>query len=156
MSTNEIERAIEDHERFLERGRELLDRFRSLIEKHCGPEKPEQWEPEGGNYFVDSDGNVEYAGTSFPETSEFGVERPVEQHAEQARDLMRTHNRALAYVQEHAPDWDGGDPHTVHYFGGYLVSPWNEGIHPPIGSVIGPEWVMQKLADDLNSGRVKL
>lgn len=117
--------------------------------------EPEKWEPEGGRFFVEADGSIQDY-KSWPEYKTFGTERPTRELAEKARDAMRVHNRALAYVHEHAPDWDGSSPYAVWYDGNNRAYRTIDADHPDIGVVVGPEWVMQKLADDLNSGRVEL
>ena len=126
-------------------------------------EQKEQWEPEGGRFYIANNGEI----ANFPSTEgtrKFGTERPTASQAERARDLMRVHNRALAYVQEHAPDWDGSKPHALVWGDGigkwmassssYLKDRTRQSF--PVGAVIGPEGVIHKLAEDLNSGRVKL
>lgn len=116
-------------------------------------QKQEQWEPEGGEWFVEGDGDV---GSLHTEESfrQFGAERKTQDLAHRAAVAMRRHNRALAYVHEHAPEWDGEDPWFVakaeiNYY------PDRAGFHR-LGLVTGPEHVMRQLADDLNSGRVVL
>lgn len=128
---------------------------RKCAELRAELERTEEWEPEGGDYYVSTTGNIGHLSSEY-EGKAFGTERPTFSQAEQARDIMRIHNRALAYVQEHAPDWDGGNPVTV--FQDDVDGEWmvNEDTIPSIGAVTGPEDVMRKLADDLNSGRVKL
>mgnify|MGYP003645095204 CR=1 FL=1 len=74
-------------------------------------EKPKQWEPRGGGYWVCGWGNVFHSperDTCAPtrRTSKFGVERQTAEAAEKASDAMRTHNRLLAYVDEFGGDWE--------------------------------------------------
>ena len=74
-------------------------------------EKPKQWEPRGGGYWVCGWGNVFHSperDTCAPtrRTSKFGVERQTAEAAEKASDAMRTHNRLLAYVDEFGDNWE--------------------------------------------------
>jgi hypothetical protein len=67
-------------------------------------EKPKQWEPRGGGYWVLHWGDV--LGGHSDRTSKFGVERQTAKAAEKASAAMRTHNRLLAYVDEFGGDWE--------------------------------------------------
>ena len=129
----------------LERELEALKRARA---------EPEKWDPVGGDWTIGGEGGIRNA-SRYPEFAAFGTERPTRELAEKARDKMRVHNRALAYVHEHAPDWDGTDPWSVFSLDG---GDYFAGKSDPtaIGEVTGPQYVMKKLADDLNSGRVTL
>lgn len=140
-------------EDFVQKWEELereLDRLEAELER------TEEWEPEGGDYYVSTTGNIGHLSSEY-EGKAFGTERPTFSQAEQARDLMRTHNRALAYVQEHAPDYEFIE-HDAYAVESDERDGWElvDASCKPIGAVIGPQRVMQKLADDLNSGRVKL
>ena len=68
-------------------------------------EKPKQWEPRGGDWWVSGSGNV-LAGGSINRTCKFGVERQTAEAAEKASAAMHTHNRLLAYVDEFGGDWE--------------------------------------------------
>tara|TARA_R110000765_G_scaffold386117_1_gene478031 strand:- start:6 stop:431 length:426 start_codon:yes stop_codon:yes gene_type:complete len=61
-------------------------------------EKPKQWEPRGGGYWVRI--------PTIDNACKFGVERQTAEAAEKASDAMRTHNRLLAYVDEFGGDWE--------------------------------------------------
>ena len=116
--------------------------------------EPEKWDPVGGDWSIGGEGGIRNA-PRYPEFAAFGTERPTRELAEKARDKMRIHNRALAYVHEHAPEWDGTNPWSVFSLDG---GDYFAGKSDPtaIGEVTGPQYVMKKLADDLNSGRVVL
>lgn len=66
---------------------------------------PMQWEPEGGDFFIDPDGQVTY-GESSDNYKRFGTERKTREAAERAAIEMRKFNRLLAYRDEFAPDYD--------------------------------------------------
>ena len=105
-------------------------------------EEQKEWEPEGG----------EHTATAI-------MARPTREQADRAAEKMRIYNRALAYVDEHAPDWDGDDPYDVAFDENadeWAAIPIETSNQKRVGAVTGPAWVMQKLAKDLNSGRVKL
>lgn len=134
----------------LERELEALKQARRA--EQAEPAPVEKWEPEGGEYWIHGSGRVRN-GSSDPDFAAFGTERPNRELAEDARDKMRAHNRALAYVDELEPDWDGSDPYAVSFCGTrYTAEPHTN----EIGTVTGPRWVMERLADDLNTGRVEL
>ena len=134
----------------LERELEALKRARAA------ESELDKWEPEGGNWTIGGEGSIRRA-PAYSDFAAFGTERPTRELAEKARDAMRVHNRALAYVHELAPGWDGTGAHAVEYVG--TTHPrWVALLsnHTSVGTVTGPRHVMQKLADDLNSGRVVL
>ena len=127
-------------------------------------ERTEEWEPEGGGYLIAEDGEIHdmrdvICSADDEQICRFGVLRATRQQAQSARTLMRIHNRALAYVQEHAPDFDPAKDEAWEI---YWESDESEYRPVPtcgvsvIGAVIGPAGVMHKLSADLNSGRVKL
>jgi len=125
-----------------------------MVRAEIHPPEPVKWEPESGNYRIWADGDI------LPYKSVYdyrinGAERPTRELAEKARDAMRVHNRALAYVHEHAPDWDGSEPWSIYKYSDDEYRSFRDTM-PEIGTVLGPQWVMQKLAGDLNSGRVEL
>ena len=130
--------------------REQMERLETELER------TEEWGPEGGDYFIAPGASVLNC-PSWEGARKFGSDRPTLEQAERARDLMRIHNRALAYVQEHAPDYEfyEDDAFAVELD---EIGEW-EAVSArcqPVGAVIGPKRVMEQLAADLNSGRVKL
>lgn len=134
----------------LEAARRELEAAQAAYEAEC-----RQWEPEGGGCRIREEGYVVKYLPSRDSARQFGTERPTRQLAEQARDAMRIHNRALAYVHDHAPEWDGSDPWGVIY--SRVHGKWVEyATYGCIGTVTGPLNVMERLAEDLNSGRVRL
>ena len=125
-------------------------------------EKPKQWEPKGGDWWVDTSGIArEYE--SSPCTIKFGVERQTAEAAEKASAAMRTHNRLLAYVDEFGgdweADWEGKSCHQnycVQYFNHGKT--WDVGRHTVrvSGAVYMSRDCAKDLAAKLNSGEVTL
>lgn len=123
--------------------------------------KPDKWEPQGGEWFVHSNGTVHYC-ESHDTTRIAGVEYPAKELAEYVADQMRQHNRLLAYVLEHAPDWravwDGEQQNWfVYYDEEYNKWDCAYGLSTRgVERIYMPEHVAKQLVDDLNSGRVVL
>ena len=125
-------------------------------------EKPKQWEPKGGDYWVDTSGIArEYEST--PCTIKFGVERQTLEAAEKASAAMRTHNRLLAYVDEFGGDWvaDWEDADQAKYclFYDYSRREWDIKTtyeYCVSGTVYMSPNCALELADKLNSGEVVL
>lgn len=62
--------------------------------------KPKQWEPQGGEYLILTDGNV-YKNKSVPYSRLFGSEYQTKEQAEWASKQMRSFNHLLCYIAEH-------------------------------------------------------
>lgn len=120
--------------------------------------KVDKWSPQGGDWFVNSDGRVLNFSTTI-ETKVFGMERTTEQLAEKHLKRLKEFNMIAAYVDEFAPDFEPewgvncnnyficyDEDHKVYYFGahGLLNSHF----------IYMPKHVAIQLVDDLNSGRV--
>ena len=126
-------------------------------------EKPEQWEPKGGYWWVDTSGIANWEYESTPCTIKFGVERQTLEAAEKASDAMRTHNRLLAYVDEFGGDWEADweeahqVKHTVYY--DYASSSWSVATKRMTrlsGAVYMSQDCAVGLRDKINSGEVVL
>ncbi len=127
------------------------------------PPKPKKWEPEGGSYYVMTNGVVDNGLPSTDDTRLFGTEYPTEELAQRASKVMRSHNRLLAYVLEHAPDWEADWSDTNQKKWRII---WNErgdkyqnifNIRSLfLGTVYMPAEVSRELVDKLNSGEVEL
>ena len=125
-------------------------------------EKPKQWEPRGGGYWVCAWGDV--FGDPIARTSKFGAERQTAKAAEKASAAMRTHNRLLAYVDEFGGDWeadwgDHGQPKYYVYYCYYHTLGWC--MHQAYSTNIGGTVYMSRecaegLVAKLNSGEVVL
>ena len=125
-------------------------------------EKPKQWEPRGGDYWVCAWGDV-FGGDQIARTSKFGVERQTAKAAEKASAAMRSHNRLLAYVDEFGGDWeaDWGDIKQLKYSVCYgcISKIWERNDYRTlytIGTVYMSKDCAAKLAGKLNSGEVVL
>ena len=126
-------------------------------------EKPEQWEPRGGDWWVSVSGNIFSGGTS-PVEIKFGAVRRTIEAAEKASAAMRTHNRLLAYVDEFGgdweADWEGKNRHRnycVQYSN--LLKTWDVAGRYTVrvsGAVYMSKDCAEGLADKLNSGEVRL
>lgn len=120
-----------------------------------------KWEPKKGAHCVTRQGSVELC-VSVNEACKFGIERSTHDLAIRAASKMRAFNRLLAYVDEHAPDYDPGWGNTLPKYFVYFSFTRNEYVvgneysSRDIAKVYMPEKVAEKLAEDLNSGRVVL
>ena len=120
---------------------------------------PEKWEPKGGGWFVDYEGDAVCC-PSDELTKEFGVERKTHKQAEKAAKAMRAHNRLLAYVAEFAPDWEPDwrcedcEAHCIKLVGGVYEYEYN--VYERVGTVYMPYDVAIELCRKLNSGEVEL
>ena len=124
-------------------------------------EKPKQWEPRGGDWWVAVSGNIFSGGTSPVEINNGAVRRTINA-AEKASAAMRTHNRLLAYVDEFGGDWeaDWSDTHKnycVYYT--HLRMTWAVTMSSSVctsGAVYMSQDCAEGLVDKLNSGEVVL
>lgn len=119
-----------------------------------------KWEPIGGPWAVNTTGTVEYWNSNGRRF--FGCERKTKEQAEKAAKKMRTFNRLLAYVDEHAPDYEADwSKNGKNYFVcfDHDIKKWKVEYdlqEEDAAQVYMPKEVAIKLADDLNSGRVEL
>lgn len=120
-----------------------------------------KWEPKHGPYYVCSSGEI----TAIPQrqTDDNGVTRLTRKQAEKAAKKMRTFNRLLAYVDEHAPDYvpDWDDQYEKKYYVYYdnSSSGWSlsyDQTDQTAGTVYMPKEVANELSNKLNNGRVEL
>ena len=125
-------------------------------------EKPAQWEPRGGGYWVCGWGDV-FDGEPITRTSKFGVERQTAEAAEKASAAMRTHNRLLAYVDEFGgdweADWENSEQLKYRVYYGYISKLWGRDFSQTLctnGTVYMSKDCAEGLAAKLNSGEVVL
>ena len=145
----------------IEEMKQRIAEMEALVSNQQEKVEVKQWQPIGGEWWVDSEGDV-LAGMSIDETRQFGMERPTKEQAEKARDEMRVYHRLLAYVHEHAPDYEY-NPDDDNY---YIENNLDEGVgyyridwdcnYKRVGLVYMPEDVAEELCRKLNSGEVVL
>lgn len=122
-----------------------------------------KWRPEGGLWLIHDGGYVGKTSRNFDNERNFGTLRKNKEQAEKARDKMRVFNRLLAYVDEHAPDyepdWGASNEKKWFVFYDHPAKQWDVGyctlVQRP-SCIFMPNEVAIKLADDLNSWRVVL
>lgn len=115
-----------------------------------------KWEPEGGLWTIEHNGNVTEADT-VKGYRLFGTERKTKQQAEAARDKMRTFNRLLVYVDEHKKVSEQenciifydriGERYELSAVTGEMLAPYEIKMSGRVA---------RQLCDDLNSGRFEL
>jgi hypothetical protein len=127
-------------------------------------EKPKQWEPRSGGYWVCAWGDV-FCDDPVEDsrTSKFGVKRQTAKAAEKASAAMRTHNRLLAYVDEFGGDWeaDWADLKKNKYYVQYYTQSktWEMGSRCTVcvsGTVHMSRECAEGLVAKLNTGEVVL
>ena len=131
MNTNSLEQNIERMEK-------------ELAEMKAKLKAGEKWEPKGGDWYVTQC-------TSYQ----------TKQQGDIASKLMRERNRIIQYVLEHVPDWKfefykSGGNYYINFNHGSVEWRYGVAIRDESQDIYMPEWVAEKLADDLNSGRVEL
>jgi hypothetical protein len=133
--------------------------LRAIID---APDEGEQWVPRG-KWYVRESGEVLKGYGGWDLVEDFGNYFLTEEMAEKAAIAMRKHNRILAYVLEHAPDYtpDWENFHDIKWFVLYNFETgdwemdWNAGNCLP-GVTYMPEDVATQLRKDIKSGRVVL
>ena len=145
----------------IEEMKQKITELESLVNTQQEKVDVKQWEPVGGEWYIDYSGDVGEAPSS-EECRKFGMERPTEEQAQKARDEMRVYHRLLAYVHEHAPDYEfkvGGDNCYIEIYAGCGTSEYEferGGDYKKVGLVYMPEDVAEELCRKLNSGEVVL
>lgn len=123
--------------------------------------KIDKWEPKGGKWYVDILGRAN-KNHSIKESRLSGLEYQTKEQAEKARDLMRSHNRQIAWLMENddgwVADWNSNKQHKFYI----LYSCYDkEFIVHCISTIKGASIVYMsennafKLADLLNDGIVE-
>ena len=119
----------------------------------------QKYEPEYGDYCICGAGNIFKAAALANEYKVCGRAFNSRRKAEKARDIMVKHDIILKYVIDHAPEFNSG---SEDEFWSVWYDPeekeWAamlQDIGPDIGTLFMPEWVAEKLADDLNNNRIE-
>ena len=124
-------------------------------------EKPKQWEPRGGGYWISCKGIVDNASPVI-NAARFGTERLTQEAAEKASAAMRTHNRLLAYVDEFGGDWEADwsdNQHNYYVYYNHLRMAWSATMSSTVcasGTVYMSRDCAEGLVAKLNSGEVVL
>ena len=118
-------------------------------------EKPNQWEPRGGEWTIFLEcAHIRVAKkTPSKAFATAGLERQTKEAANKAQDDMRTHNRLLAYVDEFGGDWeaDWSDMWQAKYYvnkNNQLGSKWSI-KYTMHNDIIGAVHMSQDCADGL-------
>jgi hypothetical protein len=119
----------------------------------------QKYEPEIGRYFVNGNGVIVKADEKCILTDYVQAGRAFNttKKAEKARDIMVKHDIILKYVIDHAPDYE---PTEFECHSVYLDKEedlWygiSVDLETEVGTILMPEWVAEKLADDLNNNRI--
>jgi hypothetical protein len=133
------------------------------LESRIAAEPVAKWQPEGGNFFIQSSGKVsEVVGGSDTPHKEFGVERPTRQQAERAEVEMRKFNRLLALRDElcgdEVVDWSNNATGFYLYISHYQNRwDWSSGKrYETITPYFTSKGLAQRACAMLNSGEVEL
>jgi hypothetical protein len=122
--------------------------------------KPETWNPKGGEWTIDITGEV-FTGATDRESRDFGTERATRELAQAASEKMRVFNRLMAYVDEVSGGWEftvGCDNAYISYDiedNEYLVS-YEKSEFKGLGTVYMHIDTAHMLCKKLNSGEVVL
>ena len=155
---------MNDYEKTIEVLQDRVRALEQLIQPIGSRPTVKQWQPKGGNFFIQSNGKMsEVVGGSDTPHKEFGVERPERQQAERASIEMRRFNRLLALRDELCGDevmyWIDRrkDKHYVYFT--YDHKRWDISENVACESVtpyFTTKEAAQKACDMLNSGEVEL
>ena len=148
MNKEEMQKRLEAIESEAKSIREALD-------------KKKQWKPQGGMLGIDRNGGIVNYACVPDKYTENGYMYRTKELAEKAAKIMRRHNRLLAYVLEHAPDWKPNWSkeyvYTVFYNQDDKKWKYIKFSYMDFTSEVSmPEHVAKKLVDKLNSREVVL
>lgn len=141
---------------------EIKKETMALEEEEQAKNKVKQWEPQGGDWYINSLGRVKQ-GASMANSQLLGVERPTQELAERAAREMRIHNRLLAYrdefCPEYEPDWANHTHSKFRLQYGHAQKKFfvDENTYLEVfGAVYFPQAIAVQLVEKLNSGEVVL
>lgn len=150
---------METKQQMLQRLKETEEQLKQLKESIA--QMPEdKWEPQGGDWVVVG-GLIHNCGSEDPRVTTFGCTYDTLDKAAKAKDMMRLHNRMIAYKMEFCPDWepDWGDNITPKYyiFFNHYTECYEHSSYAglnTLGTVFLPEQIAEELCKKLNSGEV--
>lgn len=159
---NNLQKALETTEETIKALQSYAEDIRNRMQPAIGVN---QWQPKGGDWWIDEGGEVVEVQTSSP-SREFGLERQTQKQAERAAVEMRRFNRLLALRDELC----GNDLEVVDLFSDckkyYVYSchrnkekKWSYtdcSILTSIGVYFTTAKTAQKACNMLNSGEVEL
>jgi hypothetical protein len=152
---SDLKKQLETTETAIKALQDYAENLRSMMEK----ETPVKWQPVGGEWYVDAEGDVVRSDSS-DKFKEFGVERPTAQQAERAAVEMRRFNRLLALRDELCADGLCDEDGTKYFiFFNTEYKKWNSTRYL-VSDYVSPCFTTQESAqracDMLNSGEVEL
>jgi hypothetical protein len=129
-------------------------------------QKKKKWKPEGGYYFIRGDGSIGMA-RKIPNDApdyykEEGRTYPTQKLAEKARKMIRPYQRLVAYVLEHAPnwqpDWKDDEKYKTSVVYDHDFERWEVcgTKFSEYCTLYMPKDVAEELCNKLNSGEVEL
>ena len=141
---------------------ELKEKVADLESRILFPNEPVKWQPKGGYWQVDCEGDV-IAVDSFSHQKEFGTKRITKEQAERAAVEMRRFNRLLALRDElcgdEVVDWKDRRKENHYVYFAYDRKIWHVSANVAC-ETITPYFttleLAQKACDMLNSGEVEL
>lgn len=139
-------------EKIYELEKEITELKKSLNKKY---------EPIRGNYLINMDGSVyhTYWHGMITDCTKVGRAFDTEAKAKKAMPIMVEHDIILKYVIDHAPDYKPNYEDCASVYFDHDSSEWiSIDVHPDeelIGTILMPQRVANKLADDLNNDRIE-
>jgi len=126
-------------------------------------QKAKQWEPQDGDFYVTARGTTATCIPSVSECRNFGTEYQTSKLGKKARDIMRFHNRLLAWVIENDDgfivDWEDINQEKYYVFYDYDLKYYEhcfETTDKMLSTVYMSKQNAKKLYKLLNSGEVVL
>lgn len=134
-------------EKLLQKLKELQAQIDSMPD-----DKPQQWEPEGGEWYVNGNGKVRKA-TSKQDYAQFGTVYQTKEQSDQAIKLMHRYNLLLNWVIEHGGDGVTGSYYVTKHNNCYKIS--REFLDcKDLSKIYMSKKLAQKLGQGLNDGTI--
>jgi hypothetical protein len=125
-------------------------------------QKKKKWEPERGNYIIEADGDIYESKLNSRYVYKEGRTYPTQELAEKAYKMIRPYQRLVAYVLEHAPDWqpdwEDDDQYAYCIVYNHNFKQWGitDKLFTEYFTIHMPKNVAEELCEKLNSGEVEL